>query len=384
MTSLGLDLVYRPSTQLHDYPIDVRWEVSRRHPYYLQFWELAALYRQNKLVGHPVEEWLGKLAVIMLQAIGVQGEPISPETRAEVLRDGGYDPSFLTGTVQPITMRGIIVMLLSALPTHEQRIVSTLLSMASDDEHQVEADDERRTIQRSLAQAELLKLSSKALDSVPDAPLFYVHLGASQRSIIRDLECQIRAWKKKLNVGTCKVHSEKLKTYLDVWDLREGWTGSGYDRSREASFADVTRQLKTGSISTTVNRYRSAFLMITGNEFSPALWWRLFGPLQFPEMSADSTTVLSAPLRRRFRSPVSQPVPESKVSPRTVDESRPTGIVQGGATIRDDIAWTDLVMDLKDLINRGLSDQEIAEKLELESPTIVATIRMRITDFDSI
>jgi hypothetical protein len=380
-----LGLVYRPAGQLHDYPIDVRWEVSRRHPYYLGFWELASHHHQNKLGDHPLDAWRGKLAVVMLQAIGVSGEPISPDTGAEKLTEGDHDPRFLTGTVQPVTMRAVIAMMLAALPTREQRDVSLLLSMASDDEHRVQEDDESRAFQRELAVMELKKLTSTALDSVPDVPLFYVHLGASQRSITRDLECQVRAWKKKRNIGTCKVQTEKLTEYLAVWDLREGWIGSGYDRSRGLTLAKVTTRLRTGAISTTSNRYRTAFRMITGHEFSPDLWWRLFGPLQFPEMSVDSTAVLSAPLRRRFRAPMPRPVPDSKVSPRRLtDESRASGIVEAGATVRDGIDWTTLKMDLEEQIDKGLSDEDIAEKLELADPRIVADLRSRIADLRSL
>ena len=82
----------------------------------------------------------------MLQTIGIHGEPISPNSDAKALSEGDCDPSFLTGSVQPITMRAIVAMLLSALPTHEQHAVSELLSMASDDEHRVEKDDENRTV----------------------------------------------------------------------------------------------------------------------------------------------------------------------------------------------------------------------------------------------
>jgi hypothetical protein len=279
----------------------------------------------------------------------------------------------------------MILMMLAALPTREQRDVSLLLRVASDDEHRIQEDDESRTIQRNLAVMELKKLTSTALDSVPDVPLFYAHLRASQRSITRDMENQVRAWKKKRNIGTCKVHTEKLTEYLAVWDLREGWIGGGYDRFRGLSLAKVTTPLKTGAIASTHNRYRAAFRMITGHDFSPDVWWRLFGPLQFPEVSIDSAAILSAPLRHRLRAPIPRPVPDSKVSPRRqTDESRASGIVEAGATVRDGIDWTTLKMDLEEQIDKGLSDEDIAEKLELADPRIVADLRSRIADLRSL
>jgi hypothetical protein len=125
--------------------------------------------------------------------------------------------------------------------------------------------------------------------------------------------------------------------------------------------------------------------MITGHDFSPALWWRLFGPLQFPEMSIDSAAILPAPFRRRFRSPVARPVPESMLSPRRKeDESQASGVVESGATARDDVDWQIFVMDLEEQFDKGLSDEDIAEKLKLADPRIVADLRSRIADLRSL
>jgi hypothetical protein len=379
-------LLFRPPMHLHDFPIEARWELTRRHPYYLIFWELASLYRQNKLSDGPAQEGWGMLALNMLSSIGVHGVPISPESDFEKLIEGDHDPTFLTGSVQPISIRAIMVMLLSALPRPEQEILACLLTVASSDEYRVEEDDEGRSLQRQLAVVELAKMTNVVFDSTPDVPLFFVHLQSSQRSIIRDMEDQVRFWKKKRNLGNRKVHPDKYKDYLAVWDLREGWTGSGYDRSKELTFAEVARRLHEGSISSTANRYKSAFQMIVGHGFSPETWWRLFGHLQFSEFSSDSRQILAAPLRRRFRSNIPRPVPDSQVSPTpsSSNEARATGIVEMRSVVEDDIDWTDLRMDLEDLIDKGLSDEAIAKKLELSSSGVVADFRMRMTDFRSI
>jgi hypothetical protein len=50
---------------------------------------------------------------------------------------------------------------------------------------------------------------------------------------VRDTEEQVHRWKKRRGLGRPKVHTEKLDAYLKVWDLREGWTGAGYDRAQE-------------------------------------------------------------------------------------------------------------------------------------------------------
>ena len=376
-------IVGRPPGQLHDYPVPVRWEVTRRHPYYLVFWDEALRYRRESPGDHSDRALLGLAAVMILGSIGVTGEPVGPETDFDRLIGGHTDPAFLTGSVQPISFRAVVAMLISGLPPAEREAVGALLLTVDGDEFAVPGDDADRDLQKKLALGNLARFVSPALDSCPEIPLFYIHLGVSQRSIARDVEDQVRRWKARLGLGSSKVHTANLEEYLRVWDLREGWIGSGYDRSREMTFAEVGRELKIRSISTVANRYRSAFEMITGHPFTPELWWRLFGPLKASELLGGAAATLSAPVLHHLRSPARRPVPDSRISPRT-DKDHPVGMTEGGSAIRDPIEQVDLLMDLRDLIGRGLSDAEIAHRLELKDPGEVAYFRSRAEDFGSI
>jgi hypothetical protein len=170
---------------------------------------------------------------------------------------------------------------------------------------------------------------------------------------------------------------------LEVWDLREGWTGSGYERGRELTFAAVARRLKLPSISKVATRYRAAFKLITGHDFSPELWWRLFGPLKFSELLGDPVRLLSKPIRHRFGSPGLRAVPDSVISPATNDVSTP-GVVASSATVEGDIATAELLMDLNSLIGHGLSDNEVAAKLELNDPGLVAYYRSTREELQSL
>ena len=131
------------------------------------------------------------------------------------------------------------------------------------------------------------------------------------------------------------------------------------------------------------NRYRSAFEMIAGHPFTPELWWRLFGPLKFSELLGGLAATLSAPVLHHLRTPARRPVPDSRVSPQT-DQEHTVGITEGGSPVRDDIKTIDLLIDLRDLIGRGLSDEEIAQRLDLKNPKVVAYFRLRADDFGSI
>jgi hypothetical protein len=64
-------VVSRPPGLLQDYPMRVRWEVTRRHPYYLIFWSNGLLYRQN-LLGDPAQSLSRQVAALMLGTIGVR------------------------------------------------------------------------------------------------------------------------------------------------------------------------------------------------------------------------------------------------------------------------------------------------------------------------
>jgi hypothetical protein len=378
----GLGVVGRPPGQLYDYPIDVRWEVTRRHPYYQVFWREAKLYCSDQAGDEPARAQLRYAAFLILGAIGVAGEPLDPGTSTGELMANGIDSMFLTGAVQPLTFRAILSMLLRNLPRAECESVADLISGLGEPETETLDEDGRRRV-REMSLAWLSRTASPFLDSVPKAPLFYVHMGASQRSIVRDMEDQVRLWQARRGIEPSKVQSAKLADYLEVWDLRERWTGSAYDASAEPTFADVAQRLGIASISTVANRYKAAFAMITGHEFTPELWWRLFGPLKYSKLIGDPAAALSAPIRRHLRSPARRPAPDSRVSPAS-ERPHDVGLVEAGSAVGDFTDAMNLFMDLEELIERGLGDEEIAEKLDLEDPGVVASARARIADFGSL
>src|SRR5262245_60990023 len=109
-------IVHRPFGQLQDFPLEIRWEVTRRHPYYLVFWSEASHYWKNELGDNPAQKLLRHASALMLLSIGVTAEPVAPSTTFQELTTGKLDPAFLTGSVQPITLRSIVATLINALP----------------------------------------------------------------------------------------------------------------------------------------------------------------------------------------------------------------------------------------------------------------------------
>ncbi len=170
------DIIRRPPNQLHDLPVRFRWEVSRRHPYYLVFWSNARLYRHSEPDTPAAQLQLRQAAMLMLGAIGVTGEPVDPAQSFEELDGGDLDPAFLSGTVQPMTLRSIAAMLIGALPQADRCALAGILSTSADDHCAVDGDTADRSLQKTQAMSRLAQICSPALDSYPVAPLFYIHL----------------------------------------------------------------------------------------------------------------------------------------------------------------------------------------------------------------
>ena len=75
-------LVRRPAGQLHDLPIDIRREVTRRHPYYLGLWDAARLYRDHFQELTPDQR---------VAACAVLGGPLAPRDADDFFRDRADD-----------------------------------------------------------------------------------------------------------------------------------------------------------------------------------------------------------------------------------------------------------------------------------------------------
>ena len=67
----------RSSRLLQDLPVEYRWGVMRRHPYYVQLWEPGLNHLNGVCVDVPSKA-IGKAAVLILQGIGFTGKPVPP------------------------------------------------------------------------------------------------------------------------------------------------------------------------------------------------------------------------------------------------------------------------------------------------------------------
>ena len=377
LSSIGL--VARDQSDLLDLPLNYRWEFTRRHPYYLLLWQAARSYRRKELPRGTLEIEDGLASMYLLGMIGVTGEPPDPSSSFESL--GDLDPAFLSGAVQPMTVRNMITLLVQALPPAELQLLRAVLDVAVNPAYAI-AGDSDLNLQKQKAHAHLAQLSSPIFDSYPDCPLYYIHLDASQRRIVDDVEVHVRSWKARRNIPERRSRIQNLSAYLSVWDLHEGWKDGRYELESEQSFGQLAKQLGIAK-PTAVNAYRAAFKRISGHDYTPELWIRVMGLAKFSALQNGSRKSLMSRYRRLISSNAPKPAPESRVE-RKLAEHGEVGLIERQSTLDGDQDLVELLLDASDLIQRGLADSDIAQKLDLKDSELVEYLRRRIADLRDI
>jgi hypothetical protein len=350
-------MVPRPPAILNELPVAFRWEVTRRHPYYLRFWQLAQRHHESPSTD-PVQRGLEQSAALILQTIGVTGSPPAPGAGPDELDMGSLSQAWESGAVAPLTFRGLVGMLLADLPPELLVQVGGLLAECG-------AGAEHDTARKHQFLTRLYDLKHAALDAFPRRPVVGVNIDAPQRVITKAVEQLVRECKEKQGIQETRRRDDKLDEYLSVWDLREGWGTDHYDGAQEQTLREVARRLQL-PLSTVANRYRSAFRLITGHDYSPELWARVLGCLKVLEW-LDPEELPRRTLRRPWRSRQRQPVAESVVQPP--DHGREMPRLLNTAGVSDgELGFVDLVLDIQDLIRQGRSNAEIIAAVELFSP----------------
>lgn len=364
-------LLFRPSEITNSLPQQIRWEFTRRHPYYLQFWQ-AAQRHHHRPSEHPLERRLGEIAVSILGVIGIAQSqtPFDPHLGPEALGLRDLGGAWVGGAVAPAILRTLAQMLLLALPAPQRSQLGRLLSESAE-------YDSQDTAHMAGMLRQLAGFHDAAWDSFPSAPIVSINLEMPQRAITDAIEQLVREWKLERGISEHRRRDDKLDEYLAVWDAREGWADGQYDATREKTLQTVAHESGV-SIGTVTSRYRSAFRYLSGHEYSPELWIRLMGPLKLSRYCTDQAG--SGLTRKRpWRSPSPRPVTETVLLPGRTEMERSEYLAAAGFTEFDFIS-VDLALDINTLIAKGLTDDQIFETLEMQLPTrfeLVSDIRRR-------
>ena len=350
-------IVVRPQAVLMELPMAIRWEVTRRHAYYLLCWETAHRHHEQASADTKLRG-IEKYAVLMLQAIGVTGDPPPPRSSFEDLGAEQLSGNWLSGAVAPFTLRSHVAALLVGLPADARARVGQLLQKSA------VPDEEDSHPHQSLL--DLSTLKDPALDSFPIDPMLGINVHAPQRIIIREVNELMRQWKQQRGIREKRRRDDKPEKYLEVWDLREGWTGDHYDIEREKTLADVARQLRI-SLPTASNCYKSAFRLIVGHDYTPELWIKVF--------AVDRLFGLTNPSGKRSKRVASQ-VERIRTLNLVTEATLSAGIpcADSGSRILDTISVkstaideVSMMIDIRDLIALGRSNEQILDELELSA-----------------
>jgi hypothetical protein len=196
-----------------------------------------------------------------------------------------------------------------------------------------------------------------------------IDVEAPQRAIVAAVEKLVAQKKKELGVRERRRRHELLGPYLKVWDLREGWTGAGYDTEREVLFPEIAKHLRM-SRRTAVNHYQSAFRFLSGHQYSFENWFRLFRGLKLTELRGG---VRALKRRRPSRDPHVAEAPAGTSEP--AEMAPEMALAYEHWLDSDDPEIRELIGDIQSLMKSGCTDDKILEKLDLR-PELAEVLRV--------
>lgn len=250
-------------------PMNLLWEVTRRHGNYVAMWQLARADTQG------VSPEFRKQAQLWLQMIGVSGEPIDPALSFENIDDGSLPLAAYQGALWPLTYRNLVELMATHLSSAERNIAAHLLYV-----------DPRLTTVEELSEVQSIMNSKDLIFFDVEVPGRHVSLNphSATRAITDEARSIVKGLKAGQVIPPSRRRNDDILKYLRVWDLREGWLNGRYDALAERTFHEIAKVDKI-PMSTLVTRYQSAFRLITGHEYTLDCWLKIFGS---PKIRASS------------------------------------------------------------------------------------------------
>jgi hypothetical protein len=252
----GPNLLFPESDATMALDVLQRWELTRRHPYYLKCWALARRFYEHVAgEGPKPADWpLMQASVELLWGLNVPGpyyqdpawQPESEELRERLKRQGAAARATLRGLARRLVM----------LPEPVRKAIGRIF------------------LQDNVAEGELVialdLLSHYSLDT-PIGELVQFTLAAPEKAILGEMARIVRGGKQAQGRKQVRRRPEEITEYLKVWDLREGWMGSGYDGGQERRLLAVAMECQI-PLPTAQDRYKRAFWYILGRPYTPYLW----------------------------------------------------------------------------------------------------------------
>jgi hypothetical protein len=334
----------------------MRWEVTRRHPSYLVFWNAQppkSLEGPEDLKKTLIEN-LASIKQVALGAIGVSEKTIDPAIEFNDLGDVGIEAEWLSGVVHPVSMRGLASLLVSNLPKDSlQKIGMAILEAGLDDE----LGKEPRKIQ---SLAKIASYDHPDLNSFPLKSIVSINPNASGRKVQPEIASLLKKWKKEHQLPEKRDRSNSEQSCIEVWDLREGWRNGVYSPSLELRFQEIATKLEI-PLTTAHARYKRAFEMVSGHTYSVSNWFALVGPIKTSRyVNAKALGGLS----RNLVEKTTRDVPSSRLG--RIQDSDNGFIELNSIAAREDHSVWDSLNDLEELFSAGKNNAQICTALNVK------------------
>jgi hypothetical protein len=313
------------------------------------WWNIVHRYRSDPASGIPHQ--IGHIFSELLGQLGVQAVPPRPETTSEELEgDRKYSAALLGNAISPITYRGLVSMLMSDLPAATLQIVSALLwdRAKQGDSSEAKLD----------GLAALRAAPDEPLDACPPRPVISLNLHASGRAITKDVETLVQDLKKQHQIPEVRHRTDILERYLAAWDLREGWTGSGYDITKERSFSDIAAALGQPE-RTVANNYYAAFQIIGGYRYTVETWVRVFWGVKLDQAKGNRSLGRRGPIRGKSTA-VTEPDHKEDADVPAAATASPEDVLSSLNELNSDFA-----VQLLELVDAAYNNAAILRKLNL-------------------
>ena len=201
----------KPVAELMRFSLRDRWEVTRRHPYYLRFREYAS-EPDGETADKGFTTSRKRLARFILGLIGIRHAYPPPDSAPELLGEKALAGIWDEGAIAPQTHRSLLNMLIMDLPPTTAKWAGTALF-------------HRSTLgeQDVFGLYDLLEHVGESdlagLDQFSTRHLLAVNPLASKSLLKKSFDAYVTRVKKEAKIADTRRRGEKTADYLAVWDL---------------------------------------------------------------------------------------------------------------------------------------------------------------------
>lgn len=347
-------MLIRPDRHLERLTLQYRWEVTRRHPVYLQLWENY----HARLTHSPPITWeqLRKDSTIInaCYAIKMVSEPVDPSLSFEALQDENASRLFYSNALQPVSIKTILGVVAGALSTPGLRRVADVFNAYADGREGKTGPEEA-----IVAYGDLVNSTEPEFSGLLSAPIYVISSVAPYEQLKADITACQTLWREQLELKETRDRPRDHLNYLNAWDKCEGFFEGRYHRDLVRSLAQVGRELKKPE--STIRRwYRKAFFLISGHEHSAENWRSLMGVQQ---VSGFFGLTVSSVSRKRLSS---RRIDGRRKEPNFSTVQPDTDFSK---TAQDDGNQADLDLicfRISEMIENGVTNSDIFDQIEIE------------------